>query len=364
MLQALEAGHTAIRRIVAAIGEMKAAVGRPKIAVEVPDVDPGIRQDVEGRLLEPLREAMRIPDKLENYAQVDRVFEGVVSSLPEEGSARADAKRVFGELKERILRDEVLDRGQRLDGRRFDEVRPIWSEVGVLPRVHGSAVFTRGETQALVTATLGTADDQQKMELVDGESYKRFMLHYNFPPFSVGETVKFLRGPGRREIGHGAPAGTQPDADDPLGAGLPVHDAGRVGHPRVERLVVDGERLRRNALALMDAGVPIRARWPASPWASSWKTGEGGTPRHAVLTDIQGAEDHFGDMDFKVAGTERRHHGPPAGHQGLRASARPSSCARRWPRRSAGRLHILQEMAEHDRRRRASRSRAHAPRMT
>ncbi|MCE2513451.1 MAG: polyribonucleotide nucleotidyltransferase, partial [Acidobacteria bacterium] len=167
-----------------------------------PAIDAGVRLDVEGRLLEPLREAMRVPDKLDSYAQVDSVFEGVVSSLPEDGSARADAKRVFGELKERILRDEVLDRGQRLDGRRFDEVRPIWSEVGVLPRVHGSAVFTRGETQALVTATLGTADDQQKMELVDGESYKRFMLHYNFPPFSVGE-VKFLRGPGRREIGHG-----------------------------------------------------------------------------------------------------------------------------------------------------------------
>ena len=137
MLRALEAGHGAIQRIVAAIGEMTAAAGRPKIAVEPHTIDAGVREDIEGRLLEPLREAMRIPDKLENYAQVDRVFEGVVSSLPEEGAARENAKRVFGQLKERILRDEVLDRGQRLDGRRFDEVRPIWSEVGVLPRVHG-----------------------------------------------------------------------------------------------------------------------------------------------------------------------------------------------------------------------------------
>jgi polyribonucleotide nucleotidyltransferase len=106
-------------------------------------------------------------------------------------------------LKEKVMRDEILDRGQRLDGRRFDEIRAIWTEVGVLPRVHGSSVFTRGETQALVTATLGTAEDQQKIEMVEGETYKRFMLHYNFPPFSVGE-VSFLRGPGRREVGHDA----------------------------------------------------------------------------------------------------------------------------------------------------------------
>ena len=128
----------------------------------------------------------------------------LIASLPEDEVERAgDAKAIFKELKEKVLRDEILERGQRLDGRRFDEIRPIWIEIGVLPRTHGSAVFTRGETQALVTATLGTADDAQKIETVDGETYKRFMLHYNFPPFSVGE-VQFLRGPGRREIGHGA----------------------------------------------------------------------------------------------------------------------------------------------------------------
>ena len=110
---------------------------------------------------------------------------------------------IFSELKERVLRDEVLTRGVRLDGRKFDEMRPIWIETGVLPRTHGSAVFTRGETQALVTCTLGTADDAQKIETFEGETWKSFMLHYNFPPFSVGE-VAFLRGPGRREVGHGA----------------------------------------------------------------------------------------------------------------------------------------------------------------
>ena len=147
---------------------------------------------------------MRIQDKLENYSRVDTVLAELVGSIPEdEAERRADAKTIFKELKERVMRDETLERGKRLDGRRFDEIRPIWVEVGVLPRVHGSAVFTRGETQALVSATLGTEDDAQKIEMVDGETYKRFMLHYNFPPFSVGE-VQFLRGPGRREVGHGA----------------------------------------------------------------------------------------------------------------------------------------------------------------
>ena len=128
----------------------------------------------------------------------------LVGSIPEgEVQRKVEAKAIFKELKEKVLRDEILERGVRLDGRKFDQIRPIWSEVGVLPRVHGSAVFTRGETQALVTVTLGTSDDQQKIETVEGETYRRFMLHYNFPPFSVGE-VQFLRGPGRREVGHGA----------------------------------------------------------------------------------------------------------------------------------------------------------------
>ena len=342
MLQALEAGHAAIRRIVAAIGEMKAAVGKPKIVVEPPAIDPGVRQDVEGRLLEPLREAMRVPDKLDSYAQVDRVFEGVVSSLPEDGSARADAKRVFGELKERILRDEVLDRGQRLDGRRFDEVRPIWSEVGVLPRVHGSAVFTRGETQALVTATLGTADDQQKMELVDGESYKRFMLHYNFPPFSVGE-VKFLRGPGRREIGHGNLAERSLLPMVPSEQDFPytlrvVSDILESNGSSSMATVCGG------ALALMDAGVPMPrpVAGIAMGLVMEESADDGGTRRHAVLSDIAGAEDHYGDMDFKVAGTDQ---GITALQMDIKVSGITTGIMREaLAQARAGRLHILQEM--------------------
>ncbi len=196
------------------------------------------------------------------------------------------------------MRDEILERGKRLDGRRFDEIRPIWIEIGVLPRVHGSAVFTRGETQALVSATLGTEDDAQKIEMVDGETYKRFMLHYNFPPFSVGE-VQFLRGPGRREIGHGALA------ERSLVPLLPSEDE----FPYTLRVVSDilesnGSSSMASvcggSLALMDAGVPLKS--PVAGVAMGLVMDEK-SGKWAVLSDIAGAEDHYGDMDFKVAGT-------------------------------------------------------------
>ncbi len=341
MLQALEAGHTAIRSIVAAIAEMTAAVGRAKISVEAPRIDTGFRQEIEGRMLEPLRDAMRLSDKLESYAQVDSVRDGIFASLPEDGSARDDAKQVFAGLKERILRDEVLDRGQRLDGRRFDEVRNIWSEVGILPRVHGSAVFTRGETQSLVTATLGTADDQQKMELVDGETYKRFMLHYNFPPFSVGE-VRFLRGPGRREIGHGnlAERSLMPmlpsEQDFPYTLRV-VSDILESNGSSSMATVCGG------ALALMDAGVPLKR--PVAGIAMGLvmdEAGEGATPRHAVLSDIAGAEDHYGDMDFKVAGTAE---GITALQMDIKVSGITTEILREaLAQAREGRLHILREM--------------------
>ena len=173
-------------------------------------------REVEGKVLGPLADAMRIKDKLENYATVDQVLDRPHRQHPRrrgraEGATRRRSSR---SLKEKVLRDEILERGKRLDGREVRrDPRRSRSKSGVLPRTHGSAVFTRGETQALVTATLGTADDQQKIETVDGETWKRFMLHYNFPPFSVGE-VQFLRGPGRREIGHGALAERALAADD------------------------------------------------------------------------------------------------------------------------------------------------------
>jgi polyribonucleotide nucleotidyltransferase len=242
---------------------------------------------------------MRIKDKLENYGRIDEVLAELIASIPEEEiERRSDAKTIFKELKEKVMRDEILERGQRLDGRRFDEIRPIWIETTVLPRVHGSAVFTRGETQALVSATLGTEDDAQKIESVDGEIYKRFMLHYNFPPFSVGE-VQFLRGPGRREVGHGALAERALTPLVPSETEFPytiriVSDILESNGSSSMASVCGG------ALALMDAGVPLKA--PVAGVAMGLVIDEK-TGKWAVLTDIAGAEDHYGDMDFKVAGT-------------------------------------------------------------
>jgi polyribonucleotide nucleotidyltransferase len=301
VVTALETAHAAIKQLVDLIDEMAKQAGKPKVKAPAKEIHHDFYREVEEKVLVPLSEAMRIQDKLENYDRVDQLLEELVASLPEEEvERRLEAKVIFKELKEKVLRDEILERGRRLDGRKFDEVRPIWSEVGVLPRTHGSAVFTRGETQALVTATLGTAEDQQKIEMVDGEMWKRFMLHYNFPPFSVGE-VAFLRGPGRREVGHGALA------ERALTPMIPGEDK----FPYTIRVVSD--ILESNgsssmatvcgaSLAMMDAGVPLLA--PVAGTAMGLVMDEA-TGKHAVLTDIAGAEDHYGDMDFKVAGTSK-----------------------------------------------------------
>ena len=338
MLGALQAGHEAIRQIVATIDALAATGGKPKLAVQASAVDDDLRREVEQQVLEPLSAAMRIRDKLENYAQVDQVLADLLASIPEdEGQRRQDAARVFKELKEKVLRDEVLERGQRLDGRRFDQIRDIWSEVGLLPRVHGSAVFTRGETQALVTATLGTADDQQKIEHVDGETYKRFLLHYNFPPFSVGE-VKFLRGPGRREIGHGHLA------ERSLLPMIPGEDK----FPYTLRVVSDILESNGSSsmatvcgatLALMDAGVPLKA--PVAGVAMGLVM-DGGGERYAVLSDIAGAEDHYGDMDFKVAGSAA---GITALQMDIKMAGVPTAVMREaLAQARAGRLEILERM--------------------
>jgi polyribonucleotide nucleotidyltransferase len=299
MLGALDAAHAAIKQIVATIDDLKKEVGKSKKTSPGKTIDAAFQREVEEKAYGPLAEAMRLKDKLENYGQVDAALAGLLAGFPEtELERRADAKTVFKGLKEKVMRDEILERGQRLDGRRFDEIRPIWVETGVLPRVHGSAVFTRGETQALVSATLGTEDDAQKIETVEGETYKHFLLHYNFPPFSVGE-VQFLRGPGRREVGHGALAERalaplMPEtADFPYTVRL-VSDILESNGSSSMASVCGG------ALALMDAGVPLRA--PVAGVAMGLVMDEK-TGKWAVLTDIAGAEDHYGDMDFKVAGT-------------------------------------------------------------
>jgi len=297
VIGALEYGHQCCRKITDVVRQLQAAAGKPKIEFTPAPIDQALYSEIEKKVRAELTDALdtkKYP-KLESYSRVDALHDRVVEEAQEE--QKDQAGKLFDTLKERIFRDEMLDKHRRPDGRAFDEVRPIWAEAGVLPRTHGSAIFTRGETQALVTVTLGTKEDEQRIELLEpGEAFKRFMLHYNFPPFSVGE-VGFMRGPGRREIGHGALA------ERAVSAVIPDEQK----FPYTLRVVSD--ILESNgsssmatvcgaSLALMDAGVPITA--PVGGVAMGLvKEGE----KYAILTDIAGAEDHYGDMDFKVAGT-------------------------------------------------------------
>ena len=340
VVEALVAAHAAIKRIVATIDDLAREAGRKKLTVAKKEIGDDFYREVEEKVLVPLTEAMRIRGKLENYDRVDEVLEELVASLPEgEVLRKLEAKQIFKELKEKVLRDEVIEHGVRLDGRAFDEVRPIWIEVGVLPRTHGSAVFTRGETQALVTCTLGTAEDAQKIESFEGEAWKSFMLHYNFPPFSVGE-VAFLRGPGRREVGHGALA------ERALTPMIPTEEQ----FPYTVRVVSDilesnGSSSMASvcggSLAMMDAGVPLGSAVAgiAMGLVMDEKTG-----RHAVLSDIAGAEDHYGDMDFKVAGTTD---GITALQMDIKVSGITTDVMRKALEQARrGRLHILDAMRQ------------------
>jgi len=271
-----------------------------KVTVTPPAFDDALYAETTKKYGERLRDALDTAKhpKLESYGLVDSVKEEILAAIPEEDEEKRKlAYRAFERLRERIFRDDMLVRRRRPDARAFDQIRQITCEVGVLPRVHGSALFTRGETQALATATLGTKEDMQRLDLLfEEEAFKRFMLHYNFPPFSVGE-VKFLRGPGRREIGHGALAERAlanllpPEADFPYAMRV-VSDILESNGSSSMATVCGG------SLALMDAGVPLKS--PCAGIAMGLVV-EG--ERYAILTDIAGAEDHYGDMDFKVAGT-------------------------------------------------------------
>ena len=334
-LAGLEAAHQAIKQLCTGIDELAARAGKTKLPKPAVTVDAEFHAMVEGLALGPLTDAMRIKTKLENYAQVAQVEKQVLAALPADAADRkGEAKGIIGALQEKVLRDEVLQRGVRLDGRRFDEIRPISIETTVLPRVHGSAVFTRGETQALVTATLGTSDDQQKIEMVDGETWKRFMLHYNFPPFSVGE-VKPMRGPGRREIGHGALA------ERALAAVMPS-EAEFAYTVRIVSDILESNGSSSMAsvcggsLSMMDAGVPIKA--PVAGVAMGLIVDEA-SGKYAVLSDIAGAEDHFGDMDFKVAGTAN---GITALQMDIKVTGiSPEVMRAALTQARAGRMHIL-----------------------
>jgi polyribonucleotide nucleotidyltransferase len=299
VVDAIEFAHTEIKKICGAINELREKAGKPKREVAPPEFDQAYYNNLQKKIGADLTERLDTQKhpKSESYALVKELKKSLTAAIPEEDEAgQAKLKNYFEVLRERIFREQVIGNKRRPDGRAFDEIRPIWIEVGMLPRTHGSSIFTRGETQALVTTTLGTSDDMQRLEVFEGEAKKRFMLHYNFPPFSVGE-VSFLRGAGRREIGHGALA------ERAISTVLPTEDK----WPYAMRVVSD--ILESNgsssmatvcgaSLSLMDAGVPLKA--PVAGVAMGLvKEGE----QYAILSDIAGAEDHYGDMDFKVAGT-------------------------------------------------------------
>jgi polyribonucleotide nucleotidyltransferase len=299
---ALEFGHGEIKKIVAAIRELGTRVGNKKLGVAPPAFDEALYQQTAAKYTDRMRDALDTEKhpKLESYALVDAVKDEILAGVPEDDEEKQKlAVRAFERLRERIFRDDMLIRRRRPDGRAFDQIRPIACEIGVLPRVHGSALFTRGETQALATTTLGTKEDKQRLDLLfEQDVFKRFMLHYNFPPFSVGE-VKFLRGAGRREIGHGALAERAlanllpSEADFPYAMRV-VSDIMESNGSSSMATVCGG------SLSLMDAGVPLKS--PCAGIAMGLVV-EG--DKYAILTDIAGAEDHYGDMDFKVAGTRQ-----------------------------------------------------------
>ena len=297
ILEALFAGHEAIQPLLQIQEEIRQEIGKPKRHVPLAQFNHAVARRVEDLALTKLNRALEIPEKLERYKRIAEVKSEVVPlALAEFPDKQKDIKGAFEELKRNVFRGLVIQKERRIDGRGLKDIRPITCEAEVLPRTHGSALFTRGETQALVVTTLGTASDEQRVDALIGEHFKKFMLHYNFPPFSVGE-VKFLRGPGRREIGHGNLA------ERALVPVLPAEDS----FPYTIRIV--SEILESNgstsmatvcggSLSLMDAGVPVTA--PVAGIAMGLiKEGE----HVRVLSDILGDEDHLGDMDFKVAGT-------------------------------------------------------------
>lgn len=300
MLEALMLAHKEIKRLCLWQKELGKALNITKREFISAPLDEKVVSDVEKNFGEKLRAAMDTTgqDKLSSYAAVDALKKEVVAGFPEdEADARTMAGRAFSHLKEKIFREDMLGNRRRPDGRKFSEIRPISCEVGWLPRVHGSSLFTRGETQAIVTTTLGTKIDEQYMDDIEkGEVKRRFMLHYNFPPYSVGEAGRF-GGTSRRETGHGNLARRAIESVLPDEADFPytlriVSDITESNGSSSMASVCGG------ILSLMDAGVPIKR--PVAGVAMGLVM-EGN--RYAILSDIAGAEDHYGDMDFKVTGT-------------------------------------------------------------
>ena len=300
MLQAIELAHTEIKKIVAKINELRVAAGnKPKRAVVTEQIDPALASQVKALVAQGIRDAIMIPNKTARQERLDQVKKEAVEKLknPDDPNRERHVKLVFHGLEYTEVRNMILEKGSRADGRGPSDIRPITCEVGILPRAHGSALFTRGETQSLAVITLGTTEDEQRIDALEGEYTRTFMLHYNFPPFSVGE-ARPLRSPGRREVGHGALA------ERALKPVIPSKEA----FPYTLRIVSDILESNGSSsmatvcggtLGMMDAGVPIKE--PVAGIAMGLiKEGN----RVMILSDILGLEDHLGDMDFKVCGTK------------------------------------------------------------
>ena len=298
LLEAIDLAHAEIKKLCQVQNEFREKAGKEKRIVIAPVADEELKARVNAVSLEKIKVAIVIPDKMRRQASLDAILKEIIAELNTEEKDRSkEISGIFGDIEKNLVRNMILNDNIRADGRKPDQIRPINSEVSILPRTHGSALFIRGETQCLAVVTLGTTDDEQRIDSLEGESSKAFMLHYNFPPFSVGE-VKPLRSPGRREIGHGILA------ERSLKAVMPS----KVDFPYTVRIVSDILESNGSSsmatvcggtLALMDAGVPIKA--PVAGIAMGLiKEGD----RVVVLTDILGLEDHLGDMDFKVTGTD------------------------------------------------------------
>jgi len=346
MVEALELGHRNIREICASIEELRARVGVEKMPFTPAEEDSELQAEVEALCLDAFREALTIAEKLRRQAALAESTEHVHEALAEKYGPELYEERT-GAIKEaleaterRLMRERVLATNTRVDGRRLDEIRPISIEVGLLPRAHGSSLFTRGETQAIVTTTLGTSRDEKKLDELTGEDFKRFMLHYNFPSWSVGE-VRRIMGPGRREVGHGKLA------ERALEAMIPTEEDEEI-FPYVIRIVADITESNGSSsmasvcggtMSLMDAGVHIR-RPVAGIAMGLIKEDE----EARVLSDILGVEDHHGDMDFKVCGTRE---GITAFQMDVKVAGISGDLMRQaLEQAKVGRLYILDKMTE------------------
>jgi polyribonucleotide nucleotidyltransferase len=336
MLEAIFFGHEALQPLIAIQEQLQAELGKPKRPFEPPAKDEALAAQLGGMASERIAQMLTIPEKMTRYSALREAKSEIFASLGEDFAERkGEVYDLLGDLHKKIARNMILQDGRRIDGRKFDEIRPITCEVGVLPRPHGSALFTRGETQVLGVLTLGSGQDEQRVETLSGEEMRPFMLHYNFPPYSVGE-VKRIGSPSRRDIGHG---GLSTRALEKI---LPD----RENFDYTIRLV--SEVLESNGsssmgtvcsgtMALMDGGVPIKA--PVSGIAMGLiKEGD----QVVILSDILGDEDHFGDMDFKVTGTRD---GVTALQMDIKIlELSKDIMAKALDQAKAGRIHILEKM--------------------